>query len=101
MSDEPPLATVSDEDACTYCGELFSRLDDRDALFEHLKVAHGFGKCQPAVRFVEVGHAMFHLANVHNVLLSDWTAEVMDSCRREEPPLMIAAKAPKLDPVVA
>ncbi|KAH0556554.1 hypothetical protein GP486_005591 [Trichoglossum hirsutum] len=86
-------APDNNKDACPYCSDSCAHLGDGwGARADHLRAAHGFGACHPPFKFVAPAHALFHLANVHNVLLGDFTAKVVESCRSEDPPLAAAAK---------
>jgi len=84
-----------DEDVCPYCDELcynlFGDLDDKSdedfsdwkVRVKHLEYKHNFDKCQ-SCRFYSLDHFLLHLAGSHNLYLSNWTKDVIDSCRREK-----------------
>ncbi|CZR51445.1 uncharacterized protein PAC_01321 [Phialocephala subalpina] len=88
-------STVSKADVCPYCGEysedIFYDLGkDIDECFadwgvriEHLS-EHSFDKCPPDLVFVRSDHFLQHLVGSHNLKLSKWTKEVMDSCKRRK-----------------
>lgn len=86
---------MPDADVCPFCDDfcdnLFNDLDDKsnenssDWKFrvKHLENKHNFDKCQ-SYRFYRSEHFLLHLAGSHNLYLSDWTKDVIDSCRREK-----------------
>lgn len=85
---------VSKADVCPYCGEysedIFYDLDkdidgclaDWDVRIEHLETEHSFDKCPRDLVFFRPDHFLQHLVGSHNLKLSKWTKEVMDSCER-------------------
>lgn len=91
-----PLPILCEEDICPYCGDLSEMIfedygeditecsADWDIRIQHLKHDHGMDKCQPTVKFNRVDHFLLHLANCHNVRLTDWTRDVVDSCKRQK-----------------
>lgn len=86
--------SASKADACPYCGEysedIFYDLDedidecfaDWDVRMEHLESEHRFNKCPRDLVFSRPDHFLQHLVGSHNLKLSKWTKEVMDSCKR-------------------
>ncbi|KAI9768043.1 MAG: hypothetical protein M1839_004203 [Geoglossum umbratile] len=91
-TDQP--AERADIATCPYCSVLFAdlamlypTLSDWDARVEHLEVDHNLNRCQPVCKFPRSGDVLLHLTNIHNISLSDYTKEVINSCRREESPL--------------
>jgi hypothetical protein len=83
--------TARDEDACPYCGRTFFYSDDWDVRLKHLELDHHDDRCRPACEFLRRDLAMLHFAGVHGVKFSDWTAEVMESCRVVRPPLAVVS----------
>jgi hypothetical protein len=86
----------SGSDVCPFCGEqsevIFEDLDedihkcfgDWDIRLEHLDYVHNFDKCQPPLKFYNLDRFLLHLAGSHNLQLSVWTKEAVDSCMREK-----------------
>jgi len=99
-----PIDQPAEDAACPLCSVLFTdlaklypKLDDWAARVKHLEVDHEVGKCQAARRFLQSGDMLLHLANTHSVSLSDYTGEVIDSCKRAEPPFAETAGRPFLE----
>ncbi|KAI9767086.1 MAG: hypothetical protein M1840_005874 [Geoglossum simile] len=91
FSPTAPPAEESDTIACPYCNVLFTDLaqlypgiSDWDARAKHLETDHNFNTCQPGCKFSRSGDVLLHLTNIHNISLSDYTKEVLDSCKKEE-----------------
>jgi hypothetical protein len=87
-------AKLSDSDACPYCNNLFVKLTELypglgiwDVRVMHLEVDHDFNGCQPVCKSTNPSEVLLHLANMHNVSLSQLTFDVLESCRKEERPL--------------
>jgi hypothetical protein len=98
-TDQP--AEPADTATCPYCSVLFAdlamlypNLSDWDARVEHLEVDHNLNRCKPVCKFPRSGDVLLHLTNIHNISLSDYTKEVINSCRREESPLARTADYP-------
>jgi hypothetical protein len=91
-----PISSVPKADICPYCGEysedIFYQLDedidecfaDWDVRIEHLELEHNFDKCPPDLIFFRPDQFLQHLVGSHNLKLSKWTKEVMDSCKRKK-----------------
>ncbi|CZR50403.1 uncharacterized protein PAC_00275 [Phialocephala subalpina] len=91
-----PISSVPKADICPYCGEysedIFYQLDedidecfaDWDVRIEHLELEHKFDKCPPDLIFFRPDQFLQHLVGSHNLKLSKWTKEVMDSCKRKK-----------------
>lgn len=87
-------AKLSDSDACPYCNNLFAKLTESypgldiwDVRVMHLEADHDFNGCQPVYKSTSPSEVLLHLANIHNVSLSQLTIDVLESCRKEERPL--------------
>jgi hypothetical protein len=88
-------STVSSEDVCPFCGydsedifqefneDLYECFADWEIRVKHLERYHNFDKCEPNLRFYKLDQFLLHLSGCHNLRLSKWTKEVIDSCQRE------------------
>ena len=95
---------LPNSDLCPYCNKLFDELtewhpelDFWDVCVLHLEDVHNFTGCEPPCKSIRPGEVLLHLANVHNVRWGEMTAEIIESCRKEERPLAKKMNATTID----
>ncbi|RDL38605.1 uncharacterized protein BP5553_02945 [Venustampulla echinocandica] len=90
------LPILCEEDVCPYCGDpsdiifedygedIMECSADWEIRIKHLKHEHNMDRCQATLKFNRVDQFLLHLAGSHNVRLTDWTKDVVDSCKRQK-----------------